>query len=180
MCGLSTAGSGGGEGGAGACGCVRAVCLCFCSTLMAWNLTNRQAEPPTNQQPTMAIKFPRGRVAELVGAGEVLKGERDALLSLIQVRRGAGWACSGERRRLRMSVRSHNYPTPNPLTHACARNTSPNQRLPNKGPAPRVRVIAGRQGRAGGRAAGDQGAHDAGGELLSCAGWHAVAGHAPS
>jgi len=31
----------------------------------------------------------RGRVAELVGAGEVLKGERDALLKLIQV----GFAC---------------------------------------------------------------------------------------
>ncbi len=28
----------------------------------------------------------RGRVAELVSAGEVLKGERDALLKLIQVR----------------------------------------------------------------------------------------------
>ncbi|KAF5825875.1 hypothetical protein DUNSADRAFT_6226, partial [Dunaliella salina] len=32
----------------------------------------------------------RGRVSELVSAGEILKGERDALLKLIQVRGGAG------------------------------------------------------------------------------------------
>lgn len=37
----------------------------------------------------------RGRVAELVAAGEVLKGERDALLKLIQVRHGGMIMASG-------------------------------------------------------------------------------------
>jgi hypothetical protein len=42
-----------------------------------------------------AISLARGRVAELVGAGEVLKGERDALLQLIQVGAGAAGAAKG-------------------------------------------------------------------------------------
>lgn len=109
---------------------------------------------PASGGPTLCADNPHlhtrsGRVAELVGAGEVLRGERDALLKLIQVR-------SGPRRKYKplAAAKQRAQPYPSALTQTrplCA------------GPAARVRVAGGGQGRAGGRTARHEGAHEPGG-----------------
>ncbi len=67
------------------------MCVCVCHTQIKVKELQEENERlrRDNERFVRLIdsgEWGRGRVAELVAAGEVMKGERDALLKLIQVR----------------------------------------------------------------------------------------------